>query len=354
MVISIKTMSFNFHNVVTMKIVKKEEKKLEKFFSHLDMEYDYFRVVDVKNPDITLVIGDFVPNNKDCKFIDHKFYVKKDYIYFEDSYKIAKWKAEITGFETGKIKIRVKSNLFGYLFFDGYILEFLLKYAMLQKGYCLVHAGGVSKQSKAIVFPARGSAGKTTVSLHMVKNGYDFLGDDCVIIGPKKVLPFPSFLHVFNYHITRMPTFEENLNASQKALIKLKYLVYHASGKYAKFFTYLKFKDVFPQAEIARESKLHSLVFIIKKNTGQLEIKKIPKDEAVKSLLYDMKIESYPFNHYMEAYSFIFPKSKLSDTWNLFEKTFFDDINVPCYKIEVSDYNERIMKKITDFLENLK
>jgi len=146
-----------------------EEKKIEKFFSHLDMEYDFFRVKNIKNPDITLIIGDFKPNNKNCKFIDHKFYVKKDYIYFEDSYKVAKWKTEITGFETGKIKVKIKSNSFGYFFFLGYILEFLIKYAMLQKGYCLIHAGGVSKNNKAFIFPARGSAGKTTVSLHFIK-----------------------------------------------------------------------------------------------------------------------------------------------------------------------------------------
>lgn len=350
------SINFNFHDAVKLKVIKKGKKPLENLFSHLEMEWDYFRVEKLKNADITVYIGKFKPNNKNCKLIDHTYYIKKDYIYLKDSYKLAKWEAEITGFEAGKIKVKINSNLVGYMFFVGYVIEPLLRFVLLQKGYCAIHAGGVVKDGFAHIFPGRGSSGKTTISLHFVANGYGFLGDDHVILYKNKVLPYPRWLHVFNYHMTQMPKYEEELPFSVKAKIKLKYLLYHASGKYAKLFTYLRFKDVFPDSEIVKSSKLKSIIFVIKNTHKKFNIQKLSKKEIVKSLVLNMRMETYRFNNYMNAYSVVFPKSKLANHWERLEKTLDKYLTGKYHfrKLEISDYNKKSMRKILESVERLK
>ena len=238
----------------------------------------------------------------------------------------------------------------------GYVIEPLLRFILLKKGYCAIHGSGVTKNGFAHLFPGRGSAGKTTISLHFVDNGYGFLGDDHVILYKNKVLAYPRWLHVFNYHMKQMPKYEEELPFFVKAKIKLKYLIYHASGKYAKLFTYLKFEDVFPDSEIVNTSKLKSITFVIKSTHENFKLHKASKKEILKSLVLNMKMETNRFINYMNAYSVVFPKSNLSKHWDLLEKTLDKYLTGKYHfrNLEISDYNKKSMKKILECIERLK
>jgi hypothetical protein len=64
-----------------------------------------------------------------------------------------------------------------------------------------LHAGTVAKNGKAFVFTGGGGVGKTSIVLNLLKNGYDFLGDDWLIIEGNKAFPFPRRVHIFDYNL---------------------------------------------------------------------------------------------------------------------------------------------------------
>jgi hypothetical protein len=357
-----KVMSFNFHNVVKMRIIQKDEgiiislaKKLG--IISIDTEYAAFEVKSIKNPNLTVIIGKFNPNNKECYLLDQKYYVKKDYIYFEDkSVNGAKWETEITGFENQNIVAKINcKNKRAYMVILGYIVEFLINYLMLLKGYSLVHAAGVTKSGQAYIFPARGSAGKTTLTLNLVNKGYEYLGDDYVILHKNNVLSYGTSLHIFNYHLKILnKIFNERLSTSQKINIKLRNLFYLVTNK--RLLYRIKIKDLIPSAEVKNDSKIKSLIFLIRK-TGikSPAFRKIPKKDAIKMLISIMKLEcNHSTRYYLDAYSIVFPNSKLAGHWDRLREYYDKNLNKQSYSIETPEYSTKVIEEIYKFIEGLK
>jgi len=70
------------------------------------------------------------------------------------------------------------------------------------KDKCFLHCGAVSKNGQAIVFPAEGGVGKTTMATFLVSKGYEYLSDDWLIIGKDgNAYPFFKTIHVFDYNL---------------------------------------------------------------------------------------------------------------------------------------------------------
>lgn len=79
-----------------------------------------------------------------------------------------------------------------------YTIEPLIRW----KDKCFLHCGAVSKNGEAIIFPAEGGVGKTTMATYLVRRGYEYLSDDWLIIGKDgKAYPFFKTVHVFDYNL---------------------------------------------------------------------------------------------------------------------------------------------------------
>jgi hypothetical protein len=362
MVVEIKTMNFSFHDIVKMKIIQNDEGLInslaKRILSTIDIEYDAFRVSDVKNPDITVVIGRFTPKNSKCYLIDHKYHIRKDYIYFDEtSPNGAKWETEITGFEGKSINVKLNcKNKRAYMVILGYVVEFLIGYMLLLKGYSLVHAAGVTKDGRAYVFPARGSAGKTTLALNLVYKGYGYLGDDYVILNKDKALSYGTWLHVFNYHLKhKTKIFNDKLSTFQRMDIKLRYVFYLLTKK--KFLYRIRIKDIIPDAEMKDGSSLGSMIFLVRRNgIRQPTFRKIGIKDAVGRLVSDMKLECYfSTRYYMDAYAFVFPRSKMATHWNRLENYYEKNLKGMDFRmIETPNYTEGVIERIYKFVEGLK
>lgn len=357
-----KTTYFNFHDVVKMKIIQKDEGAMVNLAKKLgivsiDNEYEAFEVKGVKNPNLTVIIGKFSPNNKNCYLLDQKYYIRKDYIYFEDmSVNGAIWETEITGFEGQNItvKLNCKNNI-AYMVILGYIVEFLINYLMLLKGYSLIHAAGVTKNGQAYIFPARGSAGKTTLALNLVNKGYEYLGDDYVILHKNSVLSYGSSLHFFSYHLKILDKiFGEHLSAGQRLSIKMRNLVYKVTGK--RLLYRIKIKDLIPEAEMKKDSSIKSLIFLIRKiGINSPIFRKVSKKDAIRMMISIMKLEcSHSTRYYMDAYTMVFPNSKLAGHWDRLRKYYEKDLSKQVYSIETPEYSPSVVKKIYKFVEGLK
>jgi hypothetical protein len=73
-----------------------------------------------------------------------------------------------------------------------------------------VHAGAVGRHGRAVMVAGRSGAGKSTVSLSCLLAGFDFLGDDFVVLAPGDAAAFSvhgvySTAHLDGEHLKRFP-----------------------------------------------------------------------------------------------------------------------------------------------------
>ena len=101
-----------------------------------------------------------------------------------------------------------------------------------------IHAGAVSKEEKAIIFPASGGAGKSSFVYYLVQKGWQYLSDDVVAIDlqQNKILPVPQTPRI-RHNIVNLVS-EENLVTIPKKvmIIPEKSYCYHALSIYGIIF----------------------------------------------------------------------------------------------------------------------
>lgn len=65
----------------------------------------------------------------------------------------------------------------------------------------LLHAGSVAKNGKAYVFTGGGNVGKTSIVLNLLRDGYEYLSDDWLLVGDGKAYSIPKPIHIFDYNL---------------------------------------------------------------------------------------------------------------------------------------------------------
>src|SRR4030042_2524642 len=161
-----KTIKLNIHGIIKIKIVNPSGGILE----DINMPYSYFRVEEEMCPDIEIRIGGFSEDTEGCSAVDHKYFVKKDYIYFRDTAGPLSWRAQLCGLEEGRDRLGVSygffnrmimpNNLYPDQILYNFILYPLLEQCFLRKGYLFLHAGAVADGERGIIFAGRGSSYK--------------------------------------------------------------------------------------------------------------------------------------------------------------------------------------------------
>jgi len=84
---------------------------------------------------------------------------------------------------------------------------------LLQNGYLMVHAGGVARNGRCHVWTGPSGIGKTTRVLDLVAKGWDYCGDDVLILGRDK----HDAWHVFPYSRTAKVTPQTRTRFTQLA-----------------------------------------------------------------------------------------------------------------------------------------
>lgn len=82
-----------------------------------------------------------------------------------------------------------------------------LQVALLSRGATFLHAAGVERDGRALIFPSWGGIGKTALVSHLVRDrGWRLLGDDLVILSSEGICwAFPKPLAVYSYHRGVLP-----------------------------------------------------------------------------------------------------------------------------------------------------
>jgi len=353
-------LNYNIHNLIKFRIVR--DRKWG-FGDLMNLKFSAFQVDEIDKPDIILKIGKFTPSNRDCYLVDHKYYIRENYLYCRDSAEGATWEVEILGFEKGEAVINfnlihrpfVKPGKAVYTFptlLPQAFLFRLIEHRLGEKGYFLAHAAAVAKDEQGLLFAGRSGCFKTTLAMEFVRrNGYSWLGDDRVILGVGKILALPLNPRLLEFMTKHLPdetcwTFAKQLRFLSECLLSKQ----HENKKHKPDSVNLK------------------AVFLINKSNNaarKVNFYPLPQSslsELVEGFTISRRLEDFrgmgfsinaPFLHrYMLTYSFVFPENLLSaQEEKIKEKLRSVFQSVPICAVEIPPkYSPDIFHQITEFI----
>jgi hypothetical protein len=326
------------------------------------------RYINYKQPnksdnilDFEIKLGPFKPDLENCFILDDKYYIKHNYIYCKDKYKLLNWEIEIKDFENNspiKIRINVKHDILfrivAYPIISGFIIDSMIYYSLISKGFAPIHASCASKDNKAYIFPGRSGVGKTSVILQLIKNGYKYVNDDIVILCPgNTAIGFIKSLNIFSYNIDNQ--FYSHLKFSDKLKIKFYNVIYKLSNGYIKILTNVNPANIFYDNIDRGEIDVKSIFLLIpKKGLANIKGCEISKDEIISNIYYNQSIEMFYFYKYFLAYSYVYPATSIVNIYDRYKDNLNKNLhNYKFYNIEVPlRYNKNIFKEIFNLVSN--
>lgn len=345
-------MQFDLHGLFRFQI-EGTDKRLLRYF---EKDYSCFRVSDETEPDLKVFVGDFTPSTDNSYVIDHKYYVRKNYIYWEDQYKVVRWRVSIENIE-GKPIIRFKGGLFSELFLRENILESLIGIKLAEKGFSLLHASGIALNGYGFVFPAGKGVGKTSTILNLsLETDSLFLGNEPVIVSSDgMVYSFPSRIRLYHYNLKYIPQIYKRLTQGERLDFHMKHLIYLLSLKYGCLGLEIDPYKIFKK--IGDKHPLQGLILLTRNNKSADGI--IIKENIDKRLLIDRLVfinrdEMLYFSKCMRAYSYIFPDSEIASYWQTLAVNLSKTLSkISCHEIELPlEYTSEVYQEIYKFLES--
>ena len=164
----------------------------------------------------------------------------------------------------GDWSIHVLRNVQGILLQTN-VVEPLVHFKLLSCEALMIHSACVSNGGQAAVMPAYGGTGKTTTAIKLVNDGYDFMGDDLVIVtATGTVFSYLRPLHLFNYVLKGLPFLTVPLATRLEIKVKnlVRGLLSLATGERFALATRAHFAQVMPQAGAAAQSELGPIVLL--------------------------------------------------------------------------------------------
>jgi len=146
--------------------------------------------------------------------------------------KLFHYEYAIDGFDTQNVRIYFKDVAVAKayrnivtLFLQAQIVEPVVYYKLLEKNILFMHSAGVTDGKNGYIFPAYGGTGKTTLTLGLMGEGLNVLGDDLLIVEPDKgiVHPYLRPLHIFTYNVKTLRG--AKIPLKYKTIVKLKDLL---------------------------------------------------------------------------------------------------------------------------------
>lgn len=112
------------------------------------------------------------------------------------------------------------------------IVEPILRWALVRKGYALVHAACIAVNGQAVLVTAQTDTGKTSTILRAVDNyAYSFLSDDMTIMNRKgQVLSYPKPLTI-SHHTLNAVYGKANLSLKEKLALQIQSRLHSRSGR---------------------------------------------------------------------------------------------------------------------------
>jgi len=301
--------AYNIHNIVS--VVSEGELP----------ELEPFRVTtEIQEPTITVKIG--TPRAQ-VKGQDDGKYLRYSEIFGRLGFEV--------GIEMGdqvKVVATAGLRLSPHVLYTN-VIEPLLRWTFVKKGYALVHGATIAFGDKAYMITARTDTGKTTTLLKILayqrRNGdkASFLSDDMTLVSPDGLaMTYPKPLTI-SFHTLRAVN-SDTLSFWERTMLPFQSRIHSRSGRQIAFFiskTHLPAATInmltqfvvpppkyfvnklVPNAKFTRKAEFSGM-FIIERAAGE-EIKPVDNNEAMEVLLQNCE-DAYGFPPYEDIKEFLY------------------------------------------------
>jgi hypothetical protein len=179
------TLHFRFHALLNLRV----QTRSRWFARAIRNVFGQYLVAD--NPsgppwDIQVDILPGKPDLDGCEVLDGRYYVRPEFVYFANRYKIAKWTVEIAGLENAETRVRIWGNAFSAYVFPYETLMDVIRIKLMLKGYVPLHALAVEKAGRSHLLVGRSGIGKTILARKLSTRGFSVVSDDTVFVNLRR------------------------------------------------------------------------------------------------------------------------------------------------------------------------
>jgi hypothetical protein len=329
------------------------------YVKYLSTIFHHFSISDeIKNPDLVIDVSEpiLIKNNNDEYYVfNRKYWVKKDYIYWRDQYKIVRWRACLKGVEKNATILQFNAGIFGKVLLLDRLINPLIGFKLVQKNFALLHSSGICIDGLGFIFPAYMGVGKTSTLLNLADQG-EFLANEKIILSSNgTVYSFPIPIDIYYYNLQASPSILEKIRLKEKIDLKLKHLIYRFSNRYATFPLEI---DPARLWKLGTKCHLKTVFLLLKTNRKHVKIiENCQKEEIIRRIMVISKFDMKDLLEALEAYSFFYPSLDLNSFWKKFQEILSNALkNVSCHIIEIPcQYDPTTFKSIYNLIQsNLK
>jgi len=300
------SVSFNVHNIFRFRVFASHRR----FLASFEDKFAYFLSDDLEDPDIDIFLGRFELEGKEIQLNIKDAVYGRNFIQFNEFYKILKWKIAFDHLESKKWDIYCYCNLGpGYETVITKIIRPLFSLKLALEGKSLLHGSAVAQDGEAFVLSAFPGVGKSSFSYFMQRDSSIFLADENILFGQTgTVYSFPLSMPTTTLNLNY---FDTKIKLSPREYLHLKF------GDLVQLFSRGFLEKSFPlhpekYFRIQDQSPLGTL-FIMGRSPGTMSIREIDPGMAARFLFLINDYELMTINKHLLPYFLINRESALQE-----------------------------------------
>ena len=162
-----------------------------------------------------------------------------------------------------------------------------------------VHAACLANSTGAYLFAGSSGTGKTTICLDLIEDGYDLMGDNYTLLSEGRVHSFLSPLNIFTYNLA--PSVSRRISRRTLTVLKVKGLLWKATGGYVKIFTKINPAHLWPEQTSCVEAIPKAVFFLVKGDS--FGTSPVSPQSLARALVANMRLEIPQVLEWLAQYS---------------------------------------------------
>jgi hypothetical protein len=229
-----------------------------------------------------------------------------------------------------------------------------------------IHASGVSKENKAVLFGGTGGVGKTSIELELcLKESYGFTADD-IAIGDVDGVIFSNYNSpkIYGYNAEGNPLLRKKIFQNQDVLSKIHWKLHKTIFGLAKVRRKIKPSSLFENVAIEKEALSHYLM-LFRSRQNKITVHKLTNERASKMTVAVIFAEYAYFMNHLKWHQFnalgngiepIITVEELKERWQkntmqLLSTSLVKQVNIPI-EINHNQFKSEIVTIIKKVLKN--
>ncbi len=203
------------------------------------------------------------------------------------------------------------------------LYQYALHSSLLEEGCSLVHASCVERSGRAVLFPAWGGVGKTSLVYQLVTDGgWRFLSDDMAILARDgSVFLNPAPLAVYPYNLEGMPEIYRKIMARESLLGRLQWHLRHRLRGPDRVGRRISPQDLFGAERVGSTGALDRVVYLVRSSGSRFRLQPVSAPELAARATSVLLAEIRQFRHELQAWNSVPGCSLFPFVWEIAEKT---------------------------------